>query len=109
MSGWDAMAELEALEAQAAEGWTQEAIPSAEVQQAQLEVDRERAPFHEMTGPGYTEPPLDWDPEPENGPSDEDRDRAWRAMENAETDAERWALYQAGRQPDPEADREMGW
>jgi hypothetical protein len=64
--GWDAIASLEAVEARdATEGWTQEIIPSAVVQQAQLEADRERDTWHEMTGPGYTEPPLDWYPDPD--------------------------------------------
>jgi hypothetical protein len=46
--GWDAIAAREAREA--TEGWTQEIIPSAVVQHAQLDVDCERDLWHEMTG-----------------------------------------------------------
>ena len=64
--GWDAIGALEALEArEAEEGWTQEIIPSAAVQQAQLDLKRDRDPWHPQIGPGYTEPPLDWYPDPD--------------------------------------------
>jgi hypothetical protein len=49
------------------EGWTQIALPGYAEQQRQLDRQRAADPWHDCTGPGYTEPEIDWDPEEHSG------------------------------------------
>jgi hypothetical protein len=49
------------------EGWTQLALPGYAEQQRQLDRQRAADPWHDWTGPGYTEPEIDWDPEEYSG------------------------------------------
>jgi len=44
------------------EGWTQQVVPSYGDQQKALDAERAAHPYHDMTGPGYTEPEIAWDP-----------------------------------------------
>src|ERR1039457_669376 len=49
------------------EAWTQTVVPSYAEQQRQLDRQRAANPWHDQTGPGYTEPEIDWDPEEHSG------------------------------------------
>jgi hypothetical protein len=49
------------------ENWTQIAVPGYAEQQRQLDRQRAADPWHDKTGPGYTEPEFDWDPEEHSG------------------------------------------
>jgi len=49
------------------EAWTQIAVPGYAEQQRQLDRQRAADPWHDWTGPGYTEPEFDWDPEEHSG------------------------------------------
>jgi hypothetical protein len=69
-----------------ATAWTQTVIPSYAEQQRQLDWERAQDPWHEQTGPGYTEPPIDWDPGApyEREAFAEIEDRNWRALQEAD-------------------------
>lgn len=49
------------------EAWTQIVVPGYAEQQRQLDPQRAADPWHDWTGPGYTEPEFDWDPEDHSG------------------------------------------
>ena len=47
--------------------WSQIAVPSYAEQQRRLDRERAADPWHDRTGPGYTEPEIDWDPQEDSG------------------------------------------
>jgi hypothetical protein len=96
------------------EGWTQPVAGEMGMTWAERQAawDAQMAGEEELWGPGYTEPPYDWDPNPaarEREELEEElADARWRALENDRDKAEQAEQAQEGAEILRRLEAELG-